>query len=1168
MPSSSFNKTSRFPPNRSHKTVYDYDSHPVQIAKRWKLIEMNRDRNSKRGTRGSRGKRKRSHEKKQRNPQSVVAVPNPFATPFAGGAIGADKPDKSPPPKRRRETDRSTGGTKPVTLRFDDIWTVPNLLLPSLQSQPWVRFLRILDGSHIFPKYFYKDPEKYDVFLKTIKDFAQGLLLNPPFSIWDKCAEFFLDLAVKHDTWFVMIAPNQPKYDWHPKWYQNTGKRKFCRLDLQNPLAYQQGPNCERSAWSPSTTSLFFLGLDGPNGVVNNHSSGYIYPNLPWLRQVAFNNKLNVIDDYLSPRQIKQRLEALKLAEKFRENENVPSELLSFVPPPLPEIVVSTSEEHDSIYSADKKIHLARHFCNGCKFTSRQVRQERRTVRTLGEQLRLYPKGPKGFKRWMKPIPPVCSICQKKGHPPQKCTKRLLREDECIFSNKYEHWLFRYVTYEHKPYYPQQRPANMGLLLWFEKEMTRIHRDAAHFRKNFVLWVRQQTGNHSFHWKDNPTFSFSEVANAVDFWAAIGAPKFLLQRFINGFRVELTNDQISFEVSNDLPPEKEKELFELHTKPFLESRKACLVPPWFPQVVLSRFLVEEPTKKRPILDGSPLTQFTVNSRFELPPPSSHERYMPRGFLFTVDAKGCFCNIPIRIQDRKYLCFWDATLKSYVAYNHAAFGFAAGPEYADTLMSPIVDWMKHGFSAALWIDDIMAIFDKLDMSAEECSYLLTMMLEIFKLLRIRLNKKCILMPKREVKFTGVRLNSNYSKLFADTDKLFDLWDVVRSTMIKEQVPIVILKKILGKSQWFLLRAKPNYVSRLQQYAIETELEVGKSFPRPHDSITTSAILRSLVPVPPYLLGYMNDVLKYVESHHYALSIDYNRPQWFVTTDVGEREAGGFGYTRLTNTQYFNFSLPQLMWPDISTNNSKDTSSSIRELWGINQVIKHIFRGKFGLEVGIRVDNSAVVSWLNDLNPAGASSENKLLGDLIGDFAEFCEIHSVNYIIDHHPRERPAAQFADFLSKLQTIHKPWNTSHLIKFTKNGISKLRHFRKKFRIPSPSTILAQNEILPWRDMLCVPQPWIKPINDLLQITPVLCIPYGLHRKTPYMDIIDNLIRYQYTGIIVCPAFSQALNIMYRYFSVDKDLYPGRKFHFIAPTHGCRGVMQHAFFMSRGMCC
>ena len=1159
-------KTTRFPPHRIHKAFYSYENHPARLDREWWDSEM-----TKRGKRGA-GKsgKKRTREKAPRPSTGRRAPPpNPLLNPFQGAVVGRGDPVSASPPPKRQKNRKDPPPPKDVTLRYNDIWTVPNLLLPSLQSQPWVRFLRIIDGSHIFPKYFYKDPLKYDVFSKHPELFAQGLLLNPPFSLWDKCAEFFLDIALKHDTWFVLIAPNQPKYSsWYNKWYQNEANRKYCRLDLQNPLAFQQGPNCERSGLSPSTTSLFFVGLKGPNAMVNNHSSGYIYPNISWLRQVAFDNQLDVIDNCLSPRQIKQRLNALHLAEKFRENEQIPDELLNFKPPPLPQIDISTSEEHDSIYSAMKSVHLAPHFVKGSKFTSRQQRRERRTVRTLGEQLRLYPKGPKGFKRWMTDIPPVCSICQKKGHPPHKCTKRLLREDECIFSSKYEHWLFRYVTSIHKPYHPLQRPANMGLMLWFESEMTRIHRDAAHFRKNFVQWVRKQTGNHSFHWRDHPTFSFSEVANAVDFWAAIGAPKFLLQRFINGFRVELTNDQISFEVSNKLPPEKEKELFELHTKPFLESRKACVVPPWFPQIVLSRFLVEEPTKKRPILDGSPLTQFTVTSHFELPPPSSHERYMPRGFLFTVDAKGCFCNIPIRVQDRKYLCFWDATLKSYVAYNHAAFGFAAGPEYADTLMSPIVNWMKHGFAAALWIDDIMAIFDKLDLSAEECSYLLTMLLEVFKLLRIRLNKKCILMPKREVKFTGVRLNTNYSKVFADTEKLSSLWDVVSASMQVDTVPLVTLKKILGKSQWFMQRAKPRYVSRLNQHVIDTEHKLGLAYPRPHDSVSTTAIMLSKVKVPPYLILYMNDVLKYVESHHYALCPDHHRPQWFVTTDVGEKEAGGFGYTKHTNTEYFNFLLPRWMRPDIETNNPHDTSSSIRELWGINQVIKHIFRKKFGLEVGIRVDNSAVVSWLDDLDPAGATAQHSSLGEMISDFANFCEIHSLNYVIDHHPRERPAAQFADFLSKLQTIHKPWNTTHVIKLTKRGINKLRYLRKTFKIPSPNRILRDNIILPWRDMLCVPQPWLKPLNDRLRSTPVLCIPYGLHRKTPYLDIVENLIRYKYTGIILCPAFTQALNIMYRFFTVDKDLFPGKNYHFEMPTHGCRGVIQHAFFMNHGWCC
>ena len=402
-----------------------------------------------------------------------------------------------------------------------------------------------------------------------------------------------------------MVAPNQPKYKrWYNKWF-NTHSDDYCRLDLQTPLAFQQGVVGKPSGVAPHTTSLFFLGLKGPNASVHNHASGYVYPNIDWLRKISFANKINVPDYSFCESRIVKRLQALELAEKFRETNNVPDELLSFVPPPLPKIKVSTTDMHDSIWSSDRRIHLASHFARGSVLSSRQSRKLRRTVRTLGQQLDVFPKLPKGSKHWMQPIPKICSICQKKGHPPNKCTRRILREDECIFSTKYEQWLFRYVTNIHQPYHPVQRPANMGLIPWFEKEMSRISKDALHFRTNFVTWVRKQTKSQDFSWSEHPTFSFSEIANAVDYWAALGTSKYILQRFINGFRVELTNTEVSFEVRNDLPEEKNKELFELHTKPFLEQRKACVVPDWYPQVVLSRFLVEEPTKKRPILDGSP-----------------------------------------------------------------------------------------------------------------------------------------------------------------------------------------------------------------------------------------------------------------------------------------------------------------------------------------------------------------------------------------------------------------------------------------------------------------------------------------------------------------------------------------------------------------------------------
>ena len=54
----------------------------------------------------------------------------------------------SPPPSRNQPSNQPD-----VTLS-NDVWTIPNSLLLTFQSFPWVQYFKITDGSWVFPKNF------------------------------------------------------------------------------------------------------------------------------------------------------------------------------------------------------------------------------------------------------------------------------------------------------------------------------------------------------------------------------------------------------------------------------------------------------------------------------------------------------------------------------------------------------------------------------------------------------------------------------------------------------------------------------------------------------------------------------------------------------------------------------------------------------------------------------------------------------------------------------------------------------------------------------------------------------------------------------------------------------------------------------------------------------
>ena len=1057
-----------------------------------------------------------------------------------------------------------------VTPRENDIWSIPNFLLPSLQQHPWVRYILVRDGSWVFPVAYSSNPERFDFRKISWDKLLTALLLNPPFSIWEECALYFLDIAMKTGKFFLVIAPDQAKYEWHRRWFENEHKLKYTRIDLETPLAFQQGVEGIPRSTAPHQTSIFILGLEGEPVRMRNNASGYVYPNEQWLRNLCFRNNLKIrTSDF--PFDFPARLQALKLAQDFRETEGLPEALKNFVPPELPSIQVSTSDEIDSVWSRDRDYNLPLHFKMGSTPVSREQRKERRVIRSLGQQLMLTPELKKHQKYWKEPIPQMCRICRKRGHPPNKCPKRVLREDECIFSHAYEQWLFRYITYKHKPYTPLRRPANMGLVTWFQREMARIQRDARHFQESFVHWVQSETGNYQFEWTEHPTFSFSELANAVHFWAAIGTPKYVLQRYVNGFRMEMTDEDISFEISNPLPPEKEKELFELHTKPYIESRKACIVPDWYPQVILSRFLVEEPDKKRPILDASPLTSLTVSTPFALPPPRSHESVMPQGFIFSIDGKSCFCNIPIRVQDRRFLCWRDRHINRMVAANHACFGVANGPEYADTFMGCIRNWLVLAIMAALWIDDMMFIFDKLDMTSDQCYYMLKMVLTVFKWLRVRLNKKCIIMPLREITFTGLRINTWHTRVLVGVEKLAVIGALVHQLGSQRMTTVKTLDTLYGKILWVV--GKEGLTSKahtLHYDLVEHKRRVKREYPDLSEKRIDKLLKKLEVPVPTYLDLMFSQVLARVEKDNYTLH-NLDPTKWFIVCDVGDDAAGGFAYTATKTTQRRMYELPEKLKPKYDDNDSKETSSGTRELWGLMKLFQEQLRHLIDVKIYIRVDNMSVVKWVREKNPEYHMKKCPLRKMLIAAYDDFIFQRNLTVLIDHHPREQPAAQFADFLSKFKSHYEDWASNRLPLLKRRGASIMTHLGpKSFTLNSKRfgqgnwAVFNQNLQIPW-EIIQEAIPRMKPIEDLLMKTPIITIPYGLRRQQPYREILRNLIRYKYTGWIVLPGFPRALNQALKLFTTYKIMKP--RVHFNPPALGPQTTKYYAFFMRKGLC-
>ena len=537
----------------------------------------------------------------------------------------------------------------------------------------------------------------------------------------------------------------------------------------------------------------------------------------------------------------------------------------------------------------------------------------------------------------------------------------------------------------------------------------------------------------------------------------------------------------------------------------------------------------------------------------------------------MDAKSCFCNCAIRVEERKYLCFYDHYTKSYYAYTHVGFGVASGPEYADTLMRVVATWMKFGFTSSVWIDDFFYCIDKTNCTPEDYRQIDALLMQVFELLRLRLNQKCIRRPKREVTYTGWRANTLHSCVFVETARLRRYWLNTQKLMAQRHCKLGDLESLIGKLKWVLEKATSHSFNRLHDDVnryIQTAL---RRYPEPHNGHHHKAARRHFMETPSYLKQAFIEILQIIEARNYNLMGDFPFT-WFIITDAGERGVGGYGWNNTETTYRQTLALPRNMWPDIEANKGDEVASGTRELFGLVKLSKNILQNRRNIRVRFLVDNTNVVDWLLKLDSSKQARKSPLRQALVHDFYTMCRKMNWEYRIDHHPRERPLAQYADFLSKLDSIHIPWMQKNCIRLTERGIRKLGFLLSDgMSMPKIKDIARANERLPWKDMLVYPLPAIKPLQDALDSCTVLILSYRLHFRQPqrYRTIIENLIRYNFQGILVVPGFAHATNLCFRYFVKFRTLYRGKNKHFRNPVGGNHPrVTFFAFVFPKRGCC
>ena len=175
-----------------------------------------------------------------------------------------------------------------------NVWKFPKFLLRSLQWPAWRVFLKIKDGSHIYPVN-YRYPFKDNVFYSP--PWSETILVNPPYEEKVSILPFFRPLedhiaflvrrAFLTKTNICILVPFRPRTNW----FSFIQEHPFCTyILLQNPIAFLQDGKNTRERVAPFQTAIILVGINYPPFRVFNDCFG----NFKTPRRF-FNEAINVL---------------------------------------------------------------------------------------------------------------------------------------------------------------------------------------------------------------------------------------------------------------------------------------------------------------------------------------------------------------------------------------------------------------------------------------------------------------------------------------------------------------------------------------------------------------------------------------------------------------------------------------------------------------------------------------------------------------------------------------------------------------------------------------------------------------------------------------------------------------------------------------------------------
>ena len=221
---------------------------------------------------------------------------------------------------------------------------------------------------------------------------------------------------------------------------------------------------------------------------------------------------------------------------------------------------------------------------------------------------------------------------------------------------------------------------------------------------------------------------------------------------------------------------EETQAVEAAVTTFLQSGIIEISPNQDKRFLSNFFTVQEPNKRRPILDCQKLSKFVQCHHFKMEGiPALRELIDKDDFICKIDLKDAYVVVPIHADSKKYLSFMHRN--TVYQYRSLAFGLSVAPRVFSKLMRYAIEPLRaQGLRLVYYLDDVCILAK----TKKEMARVTHTIISHLTSLGFMINtEKSTLIPLQVQEFLGFQFNTKQMTMRVPQKKMTKLYTRVRT-----------------------------------------------------------------------------------------------------------------------------------------------------------------------------------------------------------------------------------------------------------------------------------------------------------------------------------------------------------------------------------------------------